>query len=109
MDSSSEENLFIDLSSVEGPGDMIEPGYYGFFADHSPSNSVPLSDISRKLSVERWLITEKLVSIENYENLSNESYVPKLIGYYESKIDDDKIESNNQKGKIIFNCILFQF
>ena len=46
--SSINKNIFVDLSDDKIPGLHSEEGYYGYYAEHSPSISAKFSDSSSK-------------------------------------------------------------
>ena len=86
-----EESKFIELSEVDvpdvwtEPGENTEPGYYGYYADHTPSDSVKLSDEDSKLASEELPTIEKLSIVKKAQPNSLDLYRPKLADYKESK------------------------
>ena len=87
----SEEFKFIDLSEVDvpdawsEPGENSEPGYYGYYADHPPSDSVRLSDQDSKPATDELPRIEKLSIVMKAQPNSLDLYRPKLADYRESK------------------------
>ena len=61
------------------------PGYYGFSADHPPSDSAKLSDNDSKPETDKLRRIEKLSIEESDQANSLDLYLPKLADYNESK------------------------
>ena len=89
--SNSEEFKFIDLSDVNvsdawsEPGENREPGYYGYYTDHPPSDSVELSNKDSKPATDEMPRMEKLSIVNKVQPNSLDLYHPKLADYKESK------------------------
>ena len=67
------------------PGANSEPGYYGYYADHPPSDSAKLSDNDSKPASEELPRIEKLSIVKSAQPNSLDLYHPKLFDYRESK------------------------
>ena len=86
-----EEFKFIDLSEVDPPDawsepdENTEPGYYGYYAEHPPSDSVKLSDKDSKPATEKLPEIGKLLIVKKVQPNSVDLYHPKLADYKESK------------------------
>ena len=61
------------------------PGYYGFYADHPPSDSVKLSDKDSKPATEELPEIEKISIVKKVQSNSVNLYHLKLADYKESK------------------------
>ena len=91
FDENSEKFEFIDLSEVDAPnawsepGENSEPGYYGFYVDHPPSDSAKLSDEDSKPATDELPRIEKLSIVKKAQPNSLDLYRPKLADYKESK------------------------
>ena len=87
----SEEYKFIELSEIDPPdvwsepGENTKPGYYGYFADHPPSDSAKLSDNDSKPTSEELPRIEQLSIVKSDQPKSVDLYRPKLADYRESK------------------------
>ena len=81
-----DDKIFINLSTVELEGCRKEPGYYGFYADHDPSNSISLSDSQNKFSEDKCMQSENLCSVDNGQVKSAESHYSKLAVYEKGKL-----------------------
>ena len=79
------EKLITDFSKVYTPGVYTEPGYYGLYVDHPPSDSVKLSDQDSKPVSEELPRIKQISIIKSDQPKSVDLYYPKLADYRESK------------------------
>ena len=90
---------------MDTPDVRSEPGYYGFYADHPPSDSVKLSDKDSKPATDELPKIEKLSIVKKAQPNSLELYRPKLADYKESKQKIKIYTFSRSSTALLFNII----